>query len=158
MLSASGPWASERLVGETELFFEYALTLDEEVLHEARAQTDIVFEEMAQLEEQLAGEPELLDITMPDIDGLQALKEIRRLDPKASVAMVTAMGQQSIVIEALKSGAKLWAAQNPRRRLLLLQKKRRQHSLPLPHLRRFRSLSNLPQCSKPRLPPQTPLR
>ncbi len=48
----------------------------------------------------------LLDITMPDVDGLQALKEMKKLDPKASVAMVTAMGQQSIVIEALKSGAK----------------------------------------------------
>ena len=48
----------------------------------------------------------LLDITMPDMDGLQALKEIKKIDPEARVAMVTAMGQQSIVMEALKSGAK----------------------------------------------------
>lgn len=47
----------------------------------------------------------LLDITMPDMDGLQALKELRKIDPGARVAMVTAMGQQSIVMEALKSGA-----------------------------------------------------
>ena len=47
----------------------------------------------------------LLDITMPDMDGLQALKELRKLDPNAKVAMVTAMGQQSMVMEALKSGA-----------------------------------------------------
>jgi two-component system, chemotaxis family, chemotaxis protein CheY len=47
----------------------------------------------------------LLDITMPDIDGLQALKALREFDPDARVAMCTAMGQQSIVIEALKSGA-----------------------------------------------------
>ena len=47
----------------------------------------------------------LLDITMPDMDGLSALKELRKLDPGARVAMVTAMGQQSIVMEALKSGA-----------------------------------------------------
>lgn len=48
----------------------------------------------------------LLDITMPDMDGLAALKELRRLDPNARVAMVTAMGQQSIVMEALKAGAR----------------------------------------------------
>lgn len=48
----------------------------------------------------------LLDITMPDMDGLQALKEIRKMDPSARVAMVTAMGQQSIVLEALKAGAR----------------------------------------------------
>ena len=47
----------------------------------------------------------LLDITMPAMDGLQALKEIRALNPAAQVTMVTAMGQQAIVIDALKSGA-----------------------------------------------------
>ena len=48
----------------------------------------------------------LLDITMPEMDGLTALKEIRKLDPSARVAMVTAMGQQAIVMEALRSGAR----------------------------------------------------
>ena len=48
----------------------------------------------------------LMDITMPEMDGLAALKEIRKLDPGARVAMVTAMGQQAIVMEALKAGAK----------------------------------------------------
>ena len=48
----------------------------------------------------------LLDITMPDMDGLTALKELRKLDPEAKVAMVSAMGQQSVVMEALKSGAR----------------------------------------------------
>src|SRR5216684_2510767 len=48
----------------------------------------------------------LLDITMPEMDGLTALKELRKLDPTARVAMVTAMGQQAIVMEALRAGAK----------------------------------------------------
>ncbi|MCH7594417.1 MAG: response regulator, partial [Chloroflexi bacterium] len=48
----------------------------------------------------------LLDITMPDMDGLTALKEIRKIDPDAKVAMVTAMGQQSIVTEAVKPASR----------------------------------------------------
>ena len=48
----------------------------------------------------------LLDITMPDMDGITALKEIRQIDPDARVAMVTALGQQSLVMEALKAGAR----------------------------------------------------
>jgi two-component system, chemotaxis family, chemotaxis protein CheY len=47
----------------------------------------------------------LLDITMPDMDGLQALKELLKIDPNARVSMCSAMGQQSMVIEALKCGA-----------------------------------------------------
>ena len=48
----------------------------------------------------------LLDITMPDMDGLQTLKEILKMDPNARVSMCSAMGQQSMVIEALKAGAR----------------------------------------------------
>ena len=48
----------------------------------------------------------LLDITMPEMDGITALKEILAIDPGARVAMVTALGQQKIVLEAVKSGAK----------------------------------------------------
>jgi len=47
-----------------------------------------------------------MDITMPEMDGLQALKEIRKWDAKARVIMCSAMGQQSVVIEAIQSGAK----------------------------------------------------
>ena len=47
-----------------------------------------------------------MDITMPEMDGLQALKEIRKRDVKARVIMCSAMGQQSVVIEAIQSGAK----------------------------------------------------
>ncbi len=48
----------------------------------------------------------LMDITMPIMDGMAALKAITSLDPNAHVVMVTAIGQQSVVIEALKAGAK----------------------------------------------------
>ena len=48
----------------------------------------------------------LLDITMPEMDGIQALKKIREADPNAVVVMCSAMGQQAMVIEAIQSGAK----------------------------------------------------
>lgn len=48
----------------------------------------------------------LLDITMPELDGIQALKGIKAADPNANVIMCSAMGQQAMVIEAIQSGAK----------------------------------------------------
>ena len=47
-----------------------------------------------------------LDITMPNKDGIQALKDIKAADPNAVCVMCSAMGQQSMVIEAIQSGAK----------------------------------------------------
>lgn len=48
----------------------------------------------------------ILDITMPEKDGLTALKEMREMDPYASVIMCSAMGQQEMVIDAIQAGAK----------------------------------------------------
>ena len=48
----------------------------------------------------------LMDITMPDMDGIQALKKIKEIDPNANIIMCSAMGQQAMVIEAIQSGAK----------------------------------------------------
>jgi two-component system, chemotaxis family, chemotaxis protein CheY len=47
-----------------------------------------------------------MDITMPEMDGIAALKEIRDLDPTARVVMCSAMGQQSMVIESIQAGAR----------------------------------------------------
>ena len=66
----------------------------------------------------------MLDITMPDMDGLEALKQLRKMDPGAKIAMVTAMGQQSIVMEAIKNGAKDFVVKpfDPNRVLNAVQK------------------------------------
>ena len=46
-----------------------------------------------------------LDITMPEMGGLEALRRIKETDPSAKVIIVSAMGQQQIMVEALDSGA-----------------------------------------------------
>lgn len=47
-----------------------------------------------------------MDITMPDMDGITAVKEIRKIDPNAKIVMCSAMGQQAMVIDAIQAGAK----------------------------------------------------
>ena len=47
-----------------------------------------------------------MDITMPEMDGITALKEILSMDANAKVVMCSAMGQQAMVIEAIQAGAK----------------------------------------------------
>ena len=47
-----------------------------------------------------------LDITMPEVDGIQALKNIKADYPDARILMCSAMGQQAMVIDAIQSGAK----------------------------------------------------
>jgi len=47
-----------------------------------------------------------MDITMPEKDGIQALKEIKEIDPSATIIMCSAMGQQAMVIDAIQAGAK----------------------------------------------------
>jgi two-component system chemotaxis response regulator CheY len=70
------------------------------VIHEAVNGRDAVekFEEIR---------PDLvtMDITMPEMDGVAALKAIRAVHPDARILMVSAMGQQNLIIEALVEGA-----------------------------------------------------
>lgn len=47
-----------------------------------------------------------MDITMPEMSGIDALKAIRKIDPAAKVIMCSAMGQQAMVMDAIKAGAK----------------------------------------------------
>jgi len=63
---------------------------------------------VAALKKYMELQPDLtiMDITMPEMDSLQAVKEIRKRDSKARIIRCSAMGQQSMVIEAIQSGAK----------------------------------------------------
>jgi len=48
----------------------------------------------------------IMDITMPEMDGIQAVKEIKKINSNAKIIMCSAMGQQAMVIEAIQAGAK----------------------------------------------------
>lgn len=62
--------------------------------------------EMLQKYEETQPDIVTLDITMPEMDGLTAIKELRKKHPDANVVMCSAMGQQSMVIDAIQSGAR----------------------------------------------------
>jgi two-component system chemotaxis response regulator CheY len=62
--------------------------------------------EAVKLYQELAPDLVTMDITMPEMDGITALKEIKKVDPDAVVVMCTAMGQKNLVVEAIQAGAR----------------------------------------------------
>ncbi len=66
----------------------------------------------------------LLDITMPGKDGLAALAEIRQMDPQAKVVILSALSQQTLMLQAMQAGAKdfLVKPPNPEQIVKILQK------------------------------------
>ena len=60
------------------------------------------------IEKYQALKPDLvtMDIVMPDMGGIDAVREITKFDPNAKVLMCSAMGQQALVVEAIQAGAK----------------------------------------------------
>ncbi len=70
------------------------------VIHEAVNGRDAV-EKYSELQPDLV----TMDITMPEMDGITALRAIRDADTEARVLMVSAMGQQKMIVEALEAGA-----------------------------------------------------
>jgi two-component system, chemotaxis family, chemotaxis protein CheY len=73
--------------------------------HEVVGEAGNGMEAVARYQE-LRPEVTTLDITMPEMDGLSALREIIQLDPTARVVMCSALGQESKVLESIKLGAK----------------------------------------------------
>ena len=72
-----------------------------EVVAEAKDGVEAI-EKFKQLKPQVV----TMDITMPDMDGIHAVKEIMAMDPDAKIIMVSAMGQQAMVVDAMKAGVK----------------------------------------------------
>lgn len=70
------------------------------VIHEAVNGRDAI-EKYGEIQPDLV----TMDITMPEMDGIAALQEIRASHPEARVLMVSAMGQQKMIVEALEAGA-----------------------------------------------------
>ena len=81
-------------------------------------------EQAVRLYQSLKPDAVLMDVTMPEKDGMQALTEIRQSDPKAKVIMLTALGQEAMVVQAVQAGAKDYVVKpfDPDRIITALQK------------------------------------
>ena len=92
------------LVADDAMFMRMALRkILEEANYEVCEARD--GEEMIQVYEQEKPDLITLDITMPKMDGLKGLKALKEKHPEAKVIMCSAMGQQAMVLDAIRSGA-----------------------------------------------------
>ena len=111
-LRANSFHASECIVSHTVLICDDAIfmrTMVGDILQQAgfeivgEAETGVqAVEKYKQLRPDLV----TMDIVMPDMGGIDAVREITKFDPNAKVLMCSAMGQQALVVEAIQAGAK----------------------------------------------------
>lgn len=80
---------------------EIVLSMGHEIAGEASNGIEAV-----KLYPKLAPDLVTMDITMPDMDGVTAVKKIRRIDLEANIIICSAMGQKAMVMEAILAGAK----------------------------------------------------
>ena len=96
--------ATVLVVDDSAFMRRRLVSLLHELGHEAAEAAD--GQQAVQRYKQIRPHVVLMDITMPKVDGLEVLRQIMAIDPSANVAMVTAIDQQGVVIEAMKAGAK----------------------------------------------------
>lgn len=93
------------IVDDSELMRKKLALILEQENHEIVGQAENGLEAIKLFKET---KPDLItmDITMPVMDGIQAIKEMIQIDPYATIVVCSAMGQQKIIVKAIKEGAK----------------------------------------------------
>ncbi|HLQ98166.1 MAG TPA: response regulator [Candidatus Dormibacteraeota bacterium] len=93
------------IVDDSELMRKKLAFIFEQENHEIVGQAENGLEAIKLFKDK---KPDLItmDLTMPVMDGIEAIKEIIQIDPLATIVVCSAMGQQKIIVKAIKEGAK----------------------------------------------------